>query len=129
MLVIVKGREDASFVAKDTVGIVFLGTPHRGSASAEWGHMIAFSGKQLGLTTEDRILNDLREESGALKSVLDEFTMWLFSSSVPTVCFYEQYKTDYGAKIFGLWSWKQMVCMTQVALEGSALFNSSSLRS
>jgi hypothetical protein len=129
MLVLAKGREDALCIAKDTVGIVFLGTPHQGSASAKWGHMIAFSGKQLGLTTEDRIWNDLREESGAFKNVLDEFTLWLFNSSVPTVCFYEQYKTDYGAKMFGLWTWKQMVCTTRVALEASALANSSSLRS
>jgi hypothetical protein len=129
MLVIAKGREDASFIAKDTVGVIFLGTPHRGSASAKWGHLIAFSGKQLGLTTEDRILKDLQEESGTLKGVLDEFTLWLFRLSVPTVCFYEQYETDYGAKIGGICKWKAMVCMTRVASESSALLNIASLRS
>lgn len=129
MLVIAKGRDDASFIAKDTVGVIFLGTPHRGSASAKWGRLIAFSGKQLGLTTEDRILEDLQEESGALKAVLEEFTLWLFRLSVPTVCFYEQYETDYGAKIGGLCKWKEMVCMTLVFVSDSALLTSSSLRS
>src|SRR5271163_86422 len=118
MLVIAKGREDAcedaSCIAKDTAGVIFLGTPHRGSASAKWGHLIAFSGKQLGLTTEDGILSDLQEDSRALKGILEEFTLWLFRSSVPTVCFYEQYETDYGAKIGPFCKWKEMVCMTRV---------------
>ena len=43
-------------IPKHTVGIVFLGTPHRGSASSNWGSLIVQSGKALGLDGEDRIL-------------------------------------------------------------------------
>jgi hypothetical protein len=97
-------------IPKYTVGIVFLGTPHRGSASSSWGSLIVQSGKVLGLDGEDRILNDLKKDSEPLEQVVGDFTRWLFDNSVTTVCFYEQYLTDYGSKIGGLFPWKEMVC-------------------
>ncbi|RDW67573.1 hypothetical protein BP6252_08969 [Coleophoma cylindrospora] len=90
-----------------TAGIIFLGTPHRGTKASKWGELIATSGKMLGYNTEDSILEDLREDSTALADVLHQFSLWLFRFSVPTVCFFEQYETDYGKRI-GL-SWKHMV--------------------
>jgi hypothetical protein len=116
MIVLANSREDASFIAKATVGMVFLGTPHRGSECAKWGQLIAWSGKQLGLDTEDRILKDLQEDSEALKNVLHEFSLWLFRMSVPSICFYEQYPTDYGARVGG--EWKEMVCINCAPLKG-----------
>ncbi|KAN0071996.1 hypothetical protein V8E54_009725 [Elaphomyces granulatus] len=96
-------------IPKHTAGIVFLGTPHRGSASSNWGSLIVQSGRVLGLDGEDRIVNDLKRDSEALKQVVREFTGWLFDNSVPTVCFYEQHVTDYGSKAGGLFTWKEMV--------------------
>ena len=69
--------------------------------------MIAFSAKQFGWSTENKILKDLREDSETLTDLLHEFTLWLFRMSVPTVCFFEQHETDYG-KRFGL-RWKELV--------------------
>ena len=97
-------------IPKYTAGIVFLGTPHRGSASSNWGSLIVQSGKVLRLDGEDRILNDLKKDSETLKQVVRDFTRWLFDNSVPTVCFYEQHVTDYGSKAGGLFTWKEMVC-------------------
>ncbi|KAN0081738.1 hypothetical protein V8E54_003036 [Elaphomyces granulatus] len=96
-------------IPKHTAGIIFLGTPHRGSASSNWGSLIVQSGKILGLDGEDRILNDLKRDSEPLKQVVREFTQWLFDNSVQTVCFYEQHVTDYGSKVGGLFTWKEMV--------------------
>lgn len=39
-----------------TIGIVFLGDPHRGTKSTKWGEIIALSGKALDYETEGRIL-------------------------------------------------------------------------
>jgi hypothetical protein len=111
MIIIANSREGTEKdIAKYTAGIIFLGTPHRGSASSNWGRLIVRSGKALGLDGEDRILNDLEKDSETLKQVVRDFTKWLFDNSVPTVCFYEQYTTDYGSKLGNLCKWKEMVC-------------------
>jgi len=46
--------------AENIAGVIFLGTPHRGSASSNWGRLIVQSGKFLKLDGEDRIVNDLK---------------------------------------------------------------------
>ena len=99
------------YLATSTVGIVFLGTPHRGTKASKWGEWIAYTGKKLGLETSDEILKDLHEDSVTLKYLLYNFTLWLFRMSVSTVCFFEMHKTDYGRKVGG--SWKEMVCNIQ----------------
>lgn len=96
------------YLATSTVGVVFLGTPHRGTKASKWGEWIASTGKWFGLGMEDAILKDLREDSEVLSDLLYNFTLWLFRMSVPTVCFFEMHKTDYGQKVGG--SWKEMVC-------------------
>ncbi|KAJ5753768.1 uncharacterized protein N7511_007921 [Penicillium nucicola] len=85
-------------IAESCAGVVFLGTPHRGSAAATWGAMIACLAPA-GLDSEIRILKDLEEHSGALTDRLHEFSCWLFSESVPVVCCFEQLKTDYSSRI------------------------------
>jgi len=99
------------YLATSTVGIVFLGTPHRGTKASKWGEWIAYTGKKFGLEMSDAILKDLREDSEILNDLLYYFTLWLFRMSVPTVCFFEMHKTDYGQKVGG--SWKEMVCNIQ----------------
>jgi hypothetical protein len=95
-------------LATSIVGIVFLGTPHRGTDASKWGEWIAYTGKTLGLGMSDTILKDLREDSETLNLLLHNFTLWLFRMSVSTVCFFETHKTDYGQKIGG--RWETMVC-------------------
>lgn len=53
-------------LATSTVGIVFLGTPDRGTKSTKWGEMIALFGKALGYETEGRILKNVRKDSEPL---------------------------------------------------------------
>ena len=99
------------YLATSTVGVVFLGTPHRGTKASKWGEWIAYTGKKLGYGTSDAILKDLREDSETLNYLLYNFTLWLFRMSVPTVCFFETHRTDCGQKV-GC-SWKEMVCSIQ----------------
>ncbi|KFZ17155.1 hypothetical protein V502_04720 [Pseudogymnoascus sp. VKM F-4520 (FW-2644)] len=84
-------------IAESTVGVIFLGTPHRGSEAAKWGVLIASLGEVWG-STEQRILKDLQKQSGTLTDRLHDFSSWLFSESVPVVCYWEQLETDYSAR-------------------------------
>ena len=89
------------------MGIVFLGTPHRGTQAGKWGEWVAAYGKALGFASEDQILRDLREDSEALRDLLYAFTLWANASVIRIVCCFEQHKTDYG-KRFGV-TWEELV--------------------
>ncbi|KAK3317734.1 hypothetical protein B0T19DRAFT_296963 [Cercophora scortea] len=98
-------------LAQSTAGVVFLGTPHRGSPAATWGLLIT-SLAPPGFTTEDRILRELDVHSATLVDRLRDFSMWLFSESVPVLCCYETLTTDYSARAGALGSlvpFKQLV--------------------
>ncbi|KAM3549052.1 hypothetical protein MY1884_008914, partial [Beauveria asiatica] len=92
-------RQDSEYssIAQSTVGVVFLGTPHRGSPAASWGALIA-SLAPPRLVTEDRLLKDLEEQSDSQADRLRDFSRWLFSESVPAVCAFEQLVTDYSSR-------------------------------
>ena len=87
------------YLAESTVGSIFLGTPHRGTRSGNWGEWIAMTAKASGLGSEDSIMKDLREGSESLRDLLYEFTLMANRAPLELVCFFEQHKTDYGNKV------------------------------
>ena len=90
---------ERKYIATATAGILFFGTPHRGTKVASWGRFFAEVGKETGFGSFDGIMKDLDEESEHLNDLLYEFTCWLFRMSVPVVCFFELKETDYGRKV------------------------------
>lgn len=48
-------------------GIIFFGTPHRGSKGASWGLMLSAIAQAVQLETNSAILRDLDPESGSSK--------------------------------------------------------------
>ena len=87
------------YIPQATAGIIFLGTPHKGTKVAVWGKVFATVGAQLGAGSYNGILKDLRDDSEALGDMLESFTRWLFLEWVPVVCFYELYPTNYAARL------------------------------
>ncbi|KAK9444704.1 Ankyrin repeat-containing domain protein [Metarhizium brunneum] len=85
-------------ISASTIGVVFLGTPHRGSPAAAWGAIIA-SLMPSGLAPEDRLLKALEKHSDSLGDRLRDFSGWLVSESVPVVCAFEQLVTDYSSRL------------------------------
>lgn len=75
-----------------TIGVVFMGTPHRGSPVASLGKSVArFTSRLLAAGSNTQVLGNLRPDSHALEKQLHEFAT--VSSHIPIVCFYEELKT------------------------------------
>ncbi|TXC01070.1 hypothetical protein FocTR4_00009367 [Fusarium oxysporum f. sp. cubense] len=110
-------HSDFAEIGESTVGVVFLGTPHRGCAAASWGAMIT-SLAPPQFDCEDRILKDLEENSSALADRLHDFSRWLFVESVPVVCFFEQLVTDLASRlgpVRRLMSWRELIVPEKTA--------------
>ena len=90
-----------------TVGVIFLGTPHRGTQAAKWGQIVATTAKALGFGFEDSILKQTREDSEQSRDLLYDFTLWANRGALTLICFFEQHKTDYGKRL-GM-TWKELV--------------------
>jgi protein SERAC1 len=90
--------EDRKYIATSVAGIVFFGTPHRGSSMATWGSMMARIGKKAGFDSHDGIIKDLEKGSTNQIDLLHHFTCWLRRLSVEVVCVIELQNTDYGQK-------------------------------
>ncbi|KAJ3494179.1 hypothetical protein NLG97_g4251 [Lecanicillium saksenae] len=85
-------------IAESTVGVIFLGTPHRGSPAAAWGALIASLARP-GFVTEDRLLKALEQHSDSLSDRLRDFSRWLFLESVSVVCAFEKLPTNYSSRV------------------------------
>ena len=88
----------AQYLVTSTVGIVFLGTPHRGTSAQKWGEIVAVSAKAMGFDFEDSILKDLREDSETLRDLLYKFSLLVNKTSIEIHCCFEQHETDYGKR-------------------------------
>lgn len=91
---------DAFDLSMLTAGIVFLGTPHRGSKASSWASMLAAGAGMLQFKTEPRILRDLEEFSETMKDLVYDFGQWIHRNQVPAWCFFEQHATDLGIRAF-----------------------------
>ena len=86
--------EDFQSIVKATAGIVFLGTPHRGSNFAKWGLWKAMTGQMLGYKAYQEQLKALQIDSttSILPELNEDFRSIRNSSSLrdlKVVCFYE----------------------------------------
>ena len=77
-------------VKDSTYGILFLGTPHRGSYGANM-HTLLLNIWSLARPTKTDIVQDLRSDSEALERQLDQYLP--ISTQFDTKFFYEAYPT------------------------------------
>ena len=87
-------NESLGALFTNTKGVVFMGTPHRGSDRTSLGHLIVgaarFSLKQPNHT----LLNTLAQESDVLERQRKAFDS--ISASIPLTCLYEEIPTAVG---------------------------------
>lgn len=98
MIVFANGDDRFKNISIAIAGVMFLGSPFRGSHATEWAQMIAWTGQKIGVGSSDAILRDLQEDSAALSDLRHRFCGLLLRRPVPLCCFFEQYQTDYGAR-------------------------------
>jgi len=77
-------------------GIVFLGTPFRGSPASTWGAVITRAASALGLGSHDMLLRTLEDRSERLDVLLSHFLVIAKQFDIQLVCFYETKPTWLG---------------------------------
>ncbi|KAK4211177.1 hypothetical protein QBC37DRAFT_19317 [Rhypophila decipiens] len=79
-------------IYSSTIGVIFMGTPHRGIPKATLGESAArLTARLLAAGSNMQVLGNLRPDSHALEKQLHDFVT--VSSHIPVVCFYEELKT------------------------------------
>ena len=86
--------EDYPDVIKATAGVIFLGTPHRGSNSQSKAAVIATIVSALGCGENSNLLKAVEKDSEMLNDLLHDFTRTVNIAAIPLFCFFEQHKSD-----------------------------------
>ncbi|MCJ1357990.1 MAG: hypothetical protein MMC33_007988 [Icmadophila ericetorum] len=89
-------EEDYPCVIRSTVGVIFLGTPHRGSNSQSKASVIASIASAVLLGEHSSLLKVVEKDSEVLADLLHDFTRTVNTVSIPLFCFFEQHKSDVG---------------------------------
>ena len=74
------------------IAIAFLGTPHRGSAPAQYGAALARIARYAGARINTKLVEVLRSDSEVLAIFEDSFWSWLRNNDhrFEMTCFYEE---------------------------------------
>jgi hypothetical protein len=86
--------EDFPGIIQSLAGILFLGTPHKGSKWQSSASIIASIASTLGFGEESLLLKVVQQDSEMLRDLIQDFTRTINRSSVPLFCFFEQQKSD-----------------------------------
>lgn len=86
--------EDFPGIIKSLTGVVFLGTPHKGSKWQSPAAIIATAASALGLGEQSKLLNAVQQDSEMLQDLVQDFTRTVNRTSVSILCFFEQLKSD-----------------------------------
>jgi hypothetical protein len=81
-----------------TSGVVFLGTPHRGSDKIGLAQVVSSIAKLALRQPNDKVLRNLAEDSDILERQRESFTT--ISSKMPLVCLHEELPTGIGIVSF-----------------------------
>lgn len=77
-----------------TCGVVFFGTPHRGSGKATLGELVGAVAKLSFRQPNSQLLQTLKPDSGILENQRDQFTT--ISNDLDIVCIREELPTGIG---------------------------------
>jgi hypothetical protein len=87
-------------IISSTRGIVFLGTPHRGSPLASLAKVVAFVAQAALHSVNDSLIRDLESESGTLDRIGDNFSRLLEKRTFSVWSFIEELPVTGGRKVY-----------------------------
>lgn len=87
-------EEDYPLIVKSLGGVIFLGTPHKGSQSQSKASLIATIASALQYGEQSSLLRVVEKDSEMLADLLHDFTRIANIQSIPLFCFFEQHKSD-----------------------------------
>ncbi|KAI9763363.1 MAG: hypothetical protein M1840_000555 [Geoglossum simile] len=87
-------EEDYPDIIRSVAGIIFLGTPHRGSSSQSAASLIATIASSLHCGERSSLLKAVEKDSEMLTDLVYDFTRMVNIASIPLFCFFEQHKSD-----------------------------------
>ena len=87
-------EEDYPDIISSIAGVIFLGTPHRGSNSQSKASIIASVASAFNFGEQRSLLKAVEKDSDMLADLLHDFVRTANTISIPLFCFFEQYKTD-----------------------------------
>lgn len=87
-------EEDYPSIIRSVAGVVFLGTPHRGSGSQSKASLIASIASAVSLGEHSSLLKIVDKDSEMLADLLHDFSRTVNTMSIPLFCFFEQHKSD-----------------------------------
>ena len=85
---------ELGMIYRYTAGVVFMGTPHRGTDKVQLADMLVLAAKVTWRKPNDELLNALRSNAGVLNQQRANFTTIMDGFSV--VCLYESQPTTIG---------------------------------
>ncbi len=88
--------KDYHDLVKAVAGVVFLGTPHRGSNSQSKASLIAAIASAVHCGVQSSLLKAVEKDSEMLSDLLHDFTRTANIQSIPLFCFFEQHESDIG---------------------------------
>ena len=83
-----------------TAGVVFIGTPHRGSRIAAFAELVVSAPKVTQQEPNESLISNLKKNSDVLERQRKSFSS--ISKDMPIFCLHEEYET--GLDVVNIWS-------------------------
>ncbi|KAI1660474.1 TPR-like protein [Daldinia decipiens] len=109
-LLYAEGEEELHYLPRQTVGFVSLGTPFRGTQMKWVTSVIAWS--MAPAQSHSGIIQDLEYDNSTLRDKVHDLCKLRDRLHLPTCCFFEKFKTDYGKK-FGVTGFAKLMVVKE----------------
>ena len=95
----VRNEQVYGYLLRSTAGVMFLGTPLRGTKAASQAQWLGYTNGLLGKETSETILSSLEDNNSHLHDITEDFATLAKDRRLPVRCFYETRATNIVRKV------------------------------